>query len=323
MFGGSVTRAAERLAGVAHVTSVHTSRLLDERVGAEVFLKCENFQRTGSFKFRGAYNRVATLLEQGDLRGVIAASSGNHAQALALAGRIGGVPVTVLMPEDAPPAKREAAAAYGASVETYNRYRDDREQLVAARAAALGYTIVPSSGDPDVIAGQATATAEILDWLERRGNPAPATIVVPVAGAGLLSGALLATDRLDPSPRIVGVEPESSPDLRESLAAGRIVDVTVGKTICDALNLSQPSALAFDICRARLTANDIVLVSDEDVEVATRFLVTRLKLVVEPSGAAGVAALLAGKVADVAGPGVVILSGGNVGPGTLARILAG
>lgn len=319
----SVARAAQRLEGVAHVTPVHTSRLLDDQVGVPVVLKCENFQRAGSFKFRGAYNKLAVLREEGRVLGAIAASSGNHAQALALAGHIQGIPVTVLMPEDSPEAKRAAAAAYGASVETYDRYRDDRDALVARRSAELGYSIVPSSGDPDVIAGQATVTAEVLEWSARHDRPAPATIVVPVAGAGLLAGVVLATADLDPTPRIIGVEPESSPDLKASLAAGRIVDVAVGTTICDALNLSHPSLAGFQACRARIGSDDIVLVSDDEVRTAMRLLLFRMKLVVEPSGAAGLAAVLAGRIGGIAGPVAVVLSGGNVDRATLAQVLTG
>jgi threonine dehydratase len=302
-----VRAAADRLAGVAHRTPVLTSRTLDARLGARAFLKAECFQRVGAFKFRGAYNAVSRLPAGAP---VVAASSGNHAQALALAARLHGTRATILMPRDAPPAKRAATEGYGAEVIEFDRYAEDREDLVAGLARDRGLTIVHPYDDPYVIAGQGTAGLELAEDV-----PDLDLVVVPVGGGGLIAGCATA---LAPT-RIVGVEPEASDDVARSLRAGERVRVEVGRTIADGQQLPTPGALTWPIIQARV--DDVVTVSDEEIVTAMRFLLERMKVVVEPSGATGLAALLAGKVRAGGRVGVV-LSGGNVDPARLASLLA-
>ena len=300
-----VRDAADRLAGVAHRTPVLRSRTLDRLVGAEVFLKCENFQRMGAFKFRGAYNAVSRLSPEQLAKGVVAYSSGNHAQAVALAARELGTTAVILMPEDAPRSKREATAGYGAEILTYDRYKEDRAALGEALAAERGLTLIPPYDHPHVIAGQGTAALELFQDSGRLD-----LLVVPVGGGGLIAGSAVAAKGLHPDVRVVGVEPEAGDDTRRSLAEGRRVTIEVPRTIADGQAISSPGELTFAINR-RLV-DDIVLVADDEIRDAMRFAFERLRIVVEPSGATGLAALLAGRFEEPPGRVGVVISGGNI-----------
>jgi threonine dehydratase len=304
-----VAAAATVLEGVARRTPVVTSRTLDELVGARVFLKAENLQRAGAFKFRGAYTKIASL---DDGVGVLAFSSGNHAQAVALASRLCGHRATILMPEDAPRSKLEATRGYGAEVVAYDRYTQDREALGEQLAAERGLELVRPYDDALVMAGQATAALELLDEVGELD-----LLLTPVGGGGLLSGsATIAKSR--GVARVVGVEPAAGDDLRQSLARGERVRIDVPRTIADGLQTTQPGVLTFEVIR-RLV-DDVVTVTDEQLVEAMRFAFERLKLVIEPSGAAGIAALLSGAVAPGERVGIVV-SGGNVGAERFAELL--
>ena len=307
-----VRAAAARLRGVAHRTPVLTSRTLDERVGAQVFLKAENLQRSGAFKFRGAYNAISTLPH--GAKGVAAFSSGNHAQAVALAASLLDVPAVILMPEDAPPTKLAATRGYGAEVVTYDRYTQDRDALGRALADERGLALVPPYDHAAVMAGQGTAALELI---EDAGSLD--VLVTPVGGGGLLSGSATIARELLPDVRVVGVEPEAGDDMRQSLASGERVTIDVPRTIADGLQTTSPGALPFEVIQ-RLV-DEVVTVRDEQLVEAMRFLFERLKIVVEPSGAAAVAALLARRV-EGSRIGVV-LSGGNVGAARFAQLVAG
>jgi threonine dehydratase len=300
-----VKRAAARLDGVAHRTPRVVSRTLDERTGARVGLKPENLQRVGAFKFRGAYNAVASLPKAERDRGVLAASSGNHAQALALAAALHDVPATILMPEDAPPSKAAATAGYGARIVRFDRYTDDREALMADWHEREGVTVVHPYDDERVMAGQGTAALELLE----DGGPLD-LLLVPVGGGGLIAGCSTAARALCPDCEVVGVEPEAGDDTRRSLAAGERVRVPVGRTIADGQQLDQPGEKTFPVIRERVAA--VVTVSDAEIVEAMRFAFERLKLVLEPSGASALAALLSGHVEAAGRRTGVILSGGNV-----------
>ena len=293
-----VDAAARRLEGVAHRTPVITSRTLDSVVGASIFLKAENLQRAGAFKFRGAYNKIS--LVDGD---VAAYSSGNHAQAVALAASLLGRASVILMPEDAPPAKIDATRAYGADIVAYDRYTQDRDVLGTTLAQERGLTLVKPYDDPLVMAGQGTATLELLEEVGEID-----LIVVPIGGGGLAAGT--ATVAAARGVRVVGVEPEAGDDTRRSLEAGERVTIDVPRTIADGLQVTAPGALTFEVNRRLL--DGIVTVTDAELVGAMRFAFDRLKLVLEPSGAAGLAALLARR-AEATGRVGVILSGGNVG----------
>lgn len=299
-----VRSAAARIEGVAHRTPVLRSRTLDALVGAEVFLKCENLQRVGAFKFRGAYNAASRLKPEQLARGIAAYSSGNHAQAVALAARELGTTAVIVMPEDAPPSKRDATAGYGAEIVTYDRYTGDRVALAEALAAERGLTLIPPYEHPHVIAGQGTAALELV---EETGELD--ALVAPVGG-GLIAGSATAVKGLHPGTRVIGVEPEAGDDTRRSLAAGRRVTVPVPRTIADGQALPTPGELTFSLNRRLL--DGVVLVSDDEIRRAMRFAFERLKTVLEPSGATPLAALLAGRVDALPRRVGVILSGGNV-----------
>jgi len=307
-----VLAAARRLDGVAHRTPVFTSRTLDARVGAEVFLKAECFQRGGAFKFRGAYNKISSLPAEVRARGVLAYSSGNHAQAVALAAGLLGSRATILMPADAPAAKLDATRGYGAEVVTYDRWTESREQIGAALAAERGLELVKPYDDPLVMAGQGTVALELLDQVTELD-----LLVVPVSGGGLMAGCSVAAKDSRPGIRIVGVEPEAGNDTLQSLAAGERVRIDVPRTIADGLQATEPGELTFEVNR-RLV-DEVVSVSDDEILDAMAFLFDRLKLVTEPSGAIGVAALLAGRVRG--GRVGVVVSGGNVGVARFAELL--
>ncbi|MET8827174.1 pyridoxal-phosphate dependent enzyme [Streptomyces sp. NPDC004610] len=301
-----VRDAAARLAGVAHRTPVLRSRTLDALVGAEVLLKCENFQRVGAFKFRGAYNTASRLTPAELARGIAAYSSGNHAQAVALAARELGSTAVIVMPEDAPPAKRAATEGYGAEIVTYDRYTEDRVALGEALAAERGLTLIPPYEHPHVIAGQGTAALELL---EEAGELD--AILTPVGGGGLIAGSSTIAKALHPRIRMIGVEPESGDDTRRSLAAGHRVTIPVPHTIADGQALHTPGELTFSINR-RLV-DEIATVGEDEIRAAMRFAFDRLKIVVEPSGATPLAALLSGRTGPLTGRRIgVIISGGNV-----------
>jgi threonine dehydratase len=300
-----VREAAMRIEGIAHRTPVLTSRHLDELTGAQVFLKAENLQRVGAFKFRGACNAVACLDGGERARGVATVSSGNHAQALALAARLEGVRATILMPADSPPGKLAATRGYGAEVIEFDRYASDREVLLAELVAERGLVPIHPYDDERVMAGQGTVAAELL---EQAGSLD--VLLVCVGGGGLIAGCATAAKALAPGIRVVGVEPEAGDDTRRSLAAGERVRIEVPRTIADGQQVPTPGELTFPVIQERV--DDIVLASDAEIVAAMRLLFERLKTVAEPSGACALAALLAGRV-DVAGLRVgVTLSGGNV-----------
>ncbi|EME63557.1 pyridoxal-phosphate dependent enzyme [Amycolatopsis decaplanina] len=306
--------AAARLAGVAHRTPVVRSRTLDDLVGAEVFIKCENLQRVGAFKFRGAYNAASRLSPEQLAKGIAAYSSGNHAQAVALAARELGSSAVILIPEDTPQSKKDATAGYGAEIVTYDRYTGDRVAIGEALAADRGLALIPPYEHPHVIAGQGTAALELLEDTESLD-----TLVVPVGGGGLIAGSSTAAKAVRPGIRVVGVEPAEGDDTKRSLDAGERVSIPVPRTIADGQAASIPGELTFSINR-RLV-DDIALVTDDQVRDAMRFAFERLKLVTEPSGATGLAALLSGRV-PASGRVGVIISGGNVSPERFAELIA-
>ncbi|MFK4149238.1 pyridoxal-phosphate dependent enzyme [Streptomyces sp. NPDC004065] len=311
-----VRDAAERIKGVAHRTPVLRSRTLDALVGAEVLVKCENFQRVGAFKFRGAYNAASRLSPEQLARGIAAYSSGNHAQAVALAARELGTSAVILMPEDTPRSKREATAGYGAEIVTYDRYTGDRVAIGEALAADRGLSLIPPYEHPHVIAGQGTAALELI---EEAGDLD--ALVVPVGGGGLIAGSAIAGKGLLPGLRVVGVEPEQGDDTKRSLEAGRRVSVPVPRTIADGQAADIPGELTFSV-NSRLV-DDIALVGDDHIREAMRFAFERLKIVVEPSGASALAALLAHRI-DRLPPRVgVVVSGGNIDTERFTRILRG
>ncbi|WP_317446982.1 threo-3-hydroxy-L-aspartate ammonia-lyase [Streptomyces collinus] len=312
----AVREAAARLKGIAHRTPVVTSRTLDALVGAEVFVKCENFQRIGAFKFRGAYNAAAQLAPEQLAKGIAAYSSGNHAQATALAARELGTSAVILMPEDAPRSKARATAGYGAEIVTYDRYTQDRTALGEALARDRGLALIPPYDHPHVIAGQGTAALELLEDTGELG-----ALVVPVGGGGLIAGSATAAKALHPGIRMIGVEPEAGDDTKRSLESGERVTIPVPRTIADGQALPTPGEITFGINK-RLV-DDIALVSDEEIVHAMRFAFERLKIVLEPSGATGLAALLAGRVRDLPSRIGVIASGGNIDAQRFTEIVGG
>jgi threonine dehydratase len=311
-----IRQAARRIDGVANRTPVATSRTLDRLAGASIFLKCENLQRGGAFKFRGAYNRLVCLTGEQRTRGVVAFSSGNHAQGVALAAQVLGIPATIVMPSDAPASKLEATADYGATIVRYDRQTEDREAIARRLADEQRLTLVPPYDDPLIMAGQGTAALELfeecspLDWL-----------IAPVGGGGLLSGITMVASSVSPETKVVGVETETSNDWVLSLQAGRPVRIEPPDTIADGMRTQQPGALTFPIVQR--FAYSVATVTDDEVKAAVRFLLLRLKLLVEPTGAVPVALLLSGRL-DLRGQRVgVILSGGNVDPAVIADLMLG
>ncbi|MET8723101.1 pyridoxal-phosphate dependent enzyme [Streptomyces misionensis] len=311
-----VRAAAARLEGFAHRTPVLTSRTLNERVGAEVFVKCENLQRIGAFKIRGAYNAIASLTPGELAKGVAAYSSGNHAQATALAARELGTTAVILMPEDAPPSKMEATAGYGAEIVTYDRYTQDRVALGEALAEDRGLTLIPPYDHPAVIAGQGTAALELLE----ETGPLDA-LLVPVGGGGLIAGSAVTAKALHQDIRVIGVEPEGSDDTKRSLESGARVSVPVPRTVADGQAVAVPGELTFTVNRRLVDA--IALVGDAEIVDAMRFAFERLKIVLEPSGATPLAALLSGRVEDLPPRVGVIASGGNIDTRRFTELMAG
>jgi threonine dehydratase len=310
-----VQSAAERLAGKAHRTPVLTSRTVDAMTDAKVFFKPENLQRGGAFKFRGAYNALSRLDGEQRKRGVVAFSSGNHAQAVALAGQLLDIPRVIVMPSDAPAIKVAATAAYGAEVVFYDRKTQKREDVAGAIVNDQGRTLIPPFNHPHIIAGQGTCTKELiedagsLDWL-----------FVCCGGAGLLSGCSIAANALSPSCKVVGVEPAAGDDVTQSFKSGHIVTIPDPDTIADGARTTAPGPLTFAVVRALV--HDMITVPDEALVRAMKFFVERMKIVVEPTGALAAAAVFE-RLKPIEGTRVgVIISGGNVDPVALSRYLA-
>jgi threonine dehydratase len=310
-----VQAAARRIDGVAHRTPVLTSRALDEVTGAAVFMKAENLQRVGAFKFRGAYNAVASLSDEERARGVATVSSGNHAQALALAARLHHSPAVILMPDDAPAGKEAATQGHGAEVIRFDRYAQDREALLAALVAERRLVPVHPYDDDRVMAGQGTVALELIE------DAGPIDLLlVCVGGGGLIAGCATAAKALLDDVRVVGVEPEAGDDVRRSLAAGERVRIPVPRTIADGQQLPEPGELTFRVIRERVDA--VAVASDDEIVDAMRFLFERVKTVAEPSGACALAALLAGRVEDVRGLRIgVTITGGNVTADRFAELV--
>ncbi len=311
---GRIEAARERLHDWAAVTPVQTSRTLNRIVGADIFLKCENFQRAGAFKFRGAFNAVSLLSDEEKARGVVTFSSGNHAQAMALVGRLLGVATTVVMPVDAPAIKRAATEAYGATVIDYDPQTASREEIARRLEIEHGFAMIPPYDHADVIAGQGTAALELIET-----QPALDALLVPCGGGGLLSGSAAVVKGLKPTCRVIGVEPESADDATRSFKTGILHTVHNPPTIADGTRTPCLGKLTFPLVRKYV--DDMQTVSEDAIMEAVRFLFYRLKLVVEPSGALGVAALLSG-CRPAGGTIGVILSGGNIDGPTMTRILS-
>lgn len=301
----SVRAAAERLRGVAHRTSVLTSRTLDAIAGGSVFLKCENLQRMGAFKFRGAYNRIVQIDPQDRSRGVVAFSSGNHAQGVALASKLLGVPAVIVMPSDAPASKIAATREYGAEVIFYDRHKSHRAEIAQELCEERNATLIPPFDDAEIIAGAGTAALELLEEV-----PDLEIIATPVGGGGLLSGSALAAHGMNRAIELYGVEPEAGDDFQQSLARGEIVQTAVPVTIADGLQTEAPGELTFAIVREHARA--IVTVTDDELRDAMRFAFERMKIVIEPSGAAALAAVMVGKFSARGKRTGVVISGGNV-----------
>ncbi|UVK97649.1 threo-3-hydroxy-L-aspartate ammonia-lyase [Pseudomonas sp. B21-048] len=309
-----VVAAANRLEGFAHKTPVLTSRTIDEEIGAQIFFKCENLQRTGSFKFRGAFNSLAKFDEQQRKAGVVAFSSGNHAQGIALAAALLKMPATIVMPNDAPAAKVAATKGYGATIIFYDRYTEDREAIGRALAAEHGMTLIPSYDHPDVLSGQGTAAKELLE------STGPLDVLfVGLGGGGMLSGTTLSTRALAPECLIYGVEPEAGNDGQESFRKGEIVHIDTPDTIADGAQTQHLGHYTFPIILNGV--NDIVTVSDQELIAAMKFFAERMKIMVEPTGCLGLAAVR--KMKDqLQGKKVgIIITGGNVDIERYARFL--
>ncbi len=308
-----IKAAQQQLRGHAHVTPVATSRTLNRRVGAEVFLKCENYQRVGAFKFRGAFNAISRLSDAEKSRGVITYSSGNHAQAVALVGQLLGIRTTVVMPNDAPSTKRAATEEYGATVVGYDPQTTSREEIARALATQHGYTVVPPFDHPDIIAGQGTAALEFFEEVKCLDM-----LLVPCGGGGLLSGSAIASKAMAPSCRVIGIEPELGDDATRSFHTKTLHTIKPPPTIADGTRTTSLGKLTFPLLLEYV--DDMKTVSEAAIIEAVQFLFYRLKLVVEPSGALGVAALLSGAV-EASGRVGVILSGGNLDASTMTGIL--
>jgi threonine dehydratase len=310
-----VRAASRRLSARIHRTPVIVCQSFDDACGHQVFFKCENLQRAGALKIRGALNKLATLTPAERARGVIAFSSGNHAQDVALAARMMGTTAIVCMPKDAPALKLEATRNYGAEIVFYDRLTDDREQLVRELMERTGRVLVPPFDDPAIMAGQGTAALELLEDV-----PSLDVLLAPVGGGGLLAGCSTVARTLFPGMQVFGVEPDTANDTYLSMRQGERVSIPPPPTIADGLRAMTPGALTFPVLRANLT--DVVLVSDDEVRAAVRYLALRAHIVLEPSGAVAAAAVLSGRLPIPHNSRVgVILSGGNIDPGLLIDIL--
>jgi threonine dehydratase len=311
-----VVAAAERIDGAAHRTPVLTSRMADERTGGKLFFKAENLQRAGAFKFRGAYNAIARLSDDAKRRGVVAFSSGNHAQAIAYAGQLQNVPTVIIMPKDAPAMKVAATRGYGGEVVAYDRYTEDREAIGRRLSEERGLTLIPPYDHEDVIAGQGTAAKELIE----EAGPLD-MLLVCVGGGGLIAGSALAAKALSPDCRIYGVEPEAGNDAQQSFRSGSVVRIPVPVTIADGAQTTYVGAKTFPIMRALV--DDMLTVSDAQLVDTMRFFIERMKIVVEPTGCLAAAAALNGVVPCQDKRVGIIISGGNVDPKALAGFLAG
>jgi threonine dehydratase len=311
-----VVQAASRIAGAANRTPVLTSRTVDEAFGAQVFFKCENMQRMGAFKFRGAYNALMKFSPEQRRAGVVAFSSGNHAQAIALSAKLLGIPATIVMPQDAPAAKVAATRGYGGNVVMYDRYTEDREQIGRDLAQKHGLTLIPPYDHPDVIAGQGTAAKELFEEV----GPLDAFFVC-LGGGGLLSGSALATRALSPSCRLYGVEPEAGNDGQQSFRSGAIVHIDTPQTIADGAQTQHLGNITFPIIRRDV--DDILTATDDELVQCMRFFAERMKIVVEPTGCLGFAAARRMQD-DLRGKKVgILVSGGNIDLARLGGFLAG
>jgi threonine dehydratase len=308
-----IKAAQKRLQGHAHVTPIMTSRTLDQLTGAQIFLKCENFQRMGAFKFRGAYNAMSRLTDDQKKHGVITHSSGNHAQAVALVGRLLGIKTVVVMPNDAPVIKRTATEGYGAAVIEYDPEETTREKLSKDLEIEHGYTLVPPYDHIDIVAGQGTAAMELLDKHDSLNM-----LLAPCGGGGLLSGCGVAAKGKKPNCRVIGIEPELADDATQSFHSGKLHTVNNPPTIADGTRTPSLGEVTFPLVREYV--DDMKTVSESAIIEAVKFLFYRMKLVVEPSGALGVAALLSGQVQPRSRVGI-ILSGGNIDGATMKTIL--
>ena len=309
-----VRNARDTLAGLAVRTPIVTSHAADERVGSTVFFKCENLQRTGAFKFRGAYNALCHALASTSSRGVVTFSSGNHAQAIALSAQLLGIQAVIVMPQDAPASKVSATQGYGAEIVRYDRYRESREQLARALASERGFVLIPPYDHPDVIAGQGTVAMEILEQIKDLDQ-----LVVPLGGGGLLGGCAIAAKAANPDCRLVGVEPESGNDGQQSLRAGRIVHIDTPRTIADGAQTQHLGEHTFPILQQLV--DRIVTVSDDQLIDTMRFCADSMSMVVEPTGCLAAAAVLNGLV-EVKGESVgIVLSGGNIDSARFAQLV--
>lgn len=310
----AVQAAAAQLAGVANRTPVHTSRMLNALSGRELFFKCENFQRSGSFKFRGAYNRLSRLSPAERTRGVVAFSSGNHAQGVALAAQLLGIPALIVMPDDAPPVKVSATRAYGAEIVFHNRLTEDREEVARRIVAKRGAILVPPFNDSLIMAGQGTLALELLADV-----PDLDALVIPVGGGGLIGGCAVAAKGVRPAIAVYGVEAEGADDVYQSVQSGAIVRIAPPATIADGIRTQAPGTLTFPLIQRYVAA--MTLVSDAEIIAALQLIVTRMKLVIEPTAAVGVAAVLNNRIPPSARRVGIILCGGNVDPALLGSLL--
>ncbi len=308
-----VKEAQKRLKGIANVTPVFNSRTLDEKIGANVFLKCENFQRMGAFKFRGAYNAISQLSDGLKSKGVITYSSGNHAQAVALVGKLLGIKTTVVMPNNAPVIKRKATEDYGAAIIEYDPAVTEREKVAKDIQKQKGYTLIPPFDHQDIVAGQGTAALELFQEIKDIN-----TLLVPCGGGGLLSGSAIAAKGMNPNCKVIGIEPEVADDATKSFHTKVLHSVKNPPTMADGTRTTSLGKITFPLVLEYV--DDMKTVTEESIKEAVRFLFYRMKLVVEPSGALGIAALLSGAVKTEGKVGVII-SGGNVDAATMAMIL--
>jgi threo-3-hydroxy-L-aspartate ammonia-lyase len=311
-----IVTAAGRIAGVAHKTPVMTSRTADAMTGASLFFKCENLQRAGAFKFRGAYNAISALSDAERAQGVVAFSSGNHAQAIALASKLLGVQAVIVMPSDAPEMKVQATKGYGAEVVLYDRYTEDREAIGRRLADERGLNLIPPFNHPQIIAGQGTAAKELieevgpLDWL-----------FVPTGGSGLLAGTALAAAALSPGCKVVGVEPEAGNDVQQSFRKGERVEIPQPRSIADGALTTLVGAINFPIVQALV--HDIDTASDAQLVETMRFFAERMKIIVEPTGCLSAAAVFASKAIKPGDRVGIVISGGNIDMSSFAQLLAG
>ncbi|MBA4493139.1 pyridoxal-phosphate dependent enzyme [Paenactinomyces guangxiensis] len=308
-----VQNAYQRLQGVAHQTPVLTSRTLNSRCGCEVFLKCENFQRGGAFKFRGAYHMISQLSVEKQKQGVIAYSSGNHAQAVALVSRFLGIKAVICMPLDAPPVKVAATREYGAEIAFYDRHKEDRVTFAEQIAKERNLTLVPPYDHPHIMAGQGTAALELL-----REIPDLDAIAAPIGGGGLISGTCIAAHGINAKINIYGVEPAGADDTLQSLQIGERIQIAPPDTVADGLRSQIPGELTFPVIKNHLA--EIVTVSDEEILETVKFAMLRLKIVIEPSAAVALAAVLHNKLAEGCSRIGVLISGGNIAPDLLGNL---